>query len=668
MPTLQELFKTKVITDGPNAGKTAEKAYEIRDSKALQVGSSNFLLKEINKNTTGGFVGKLIDSFDFIEKINERRKKYSVRESESFTEEEQLGLKQFATFTRPIIYGGDIFRISNKRTRTISYIKGKANMNTGLFGVSDSIANAAGNFAGDYINNLFAGKKGKEAVPPPPDLMALGTEIAVNVADRTLGTILPMPMVPSKVADEIQQRGKNQGNTDFYYEFNRDKAIKRLANSNKVVGFVDGLLKENKNLPGQSKEFIQRTLSNAAASLVKTGVRSLIDVGVKSIVNAKKKKALKKQAGTTSGAAGSTYNKAIRGKEDTPWSSKFPYSKQADYEITKPLSEQTTLKGMFLQNIAERLKANGVKLPAPAGGPADPTEWDYETGNIASATNADEDLLKFINTEPDITYSKRKAVVDVRRDTSRGLATRGDAINLTDDIIYTGTSVIDDETKRNFDSFDFIPLKFYSMAKDATVQFRCTLTDFVETFSPEWESHKFIGNPFPFYTYSGIERSCTFSFKVFSLSLVEHMNVWQKLDFLGKLTMPQSFRGASGAVVPPIIKFTLGDLYVEKPAFIENLSFSVNEDSPWEIGLNQKILNGTETIKIPNRQGYITYVENNIVAGGHKLPMIMDVEVGLKFLESRQTVENEDLYAYTTPATSPSVMDNKPVPPNYYKF
>ena len=108
-----------------------------------------------------------------------------------------------------------------------------------------------------------------------------------------------------------------------------------MANSNKVVGFVDGLLKENKNLPGQSKEFIQRTLSNAAASLVKTGVRSLIDVGVKSIVNAKKKKALRKQAATTSGAGGSTYNKAIKGKEDTPWSSRFPYSKQADYEITK---------------------------------------------------------------------------------------------------------------------------------------------------------------------------------------------------------------------------------------------------------------------------------------------------------------------------------------------
>jgi hypothetical protein len=47
--TLEELFKTKVISEGPNAGKTAEVAYAIRNSKDLPIGSSNFLLKKINQ-------------------------------------------------------------------------------------------------------------------------------------------------------------------------------------------------------------------------------------------------------------------------------------------------------------------------------------------------------------------------------------------------------------------------------------------------------------------------------------------------------------------------------------------------------------------------------------------------------------------------------------------
>jgi hypothetical protein len=102
MPTLEELFKNKVITEGPNTGKTAEDAYSIRNSKDLPVQSSNFLLRAINKNTNPSLLGGVINSFDFIGKINERRKKFSVREGESFVEQEQVGLQQFA-ITQPNI-------------------------------------------------------------------------------------------------------------------------------------------------------------------------------------------------------------------------------------------------------------------------------------------------------------------------------------------------------------------------------------------------------------------------------------------------------------------------------------------------------------------------------------------------------------------------------------
>jgi hypothetical protein len=133
--------------------------------------------------------------------------------------------------------------------------------------------------------------------------------------------------------------------------------------------------------------------------------------------------------------------------------------------------------------------------------------------------------------------------------------------------------------------------------------------------------------------------------------------------------MPQEFKGASGAVVPPIIKFTLGDLYVAKPAIIDNLSFAINQDSPWEIGLNEKIANGTQMLPIPNIGGYTAFVDSTLTSANHKLPMIMDIEVSLKFLESRQTIESSNLYGYELPTTYNSV-DSKtgaPVPPNYTK-
>jgi hypothetical protein len=49
--------------------------------------------------------------------------------------------------------------------------------------------------------------------------------------------------------------------------------------------------------------------------------------------------------------------------------------------------------------------------------------------------------------------------------------------------------------------------------------------------------------------------------------------------------------------------------------------------------------------------------------------MIMDIDVSLKFLESRYTIETSNLYGYELPATyeSKDQKTGKPVPPNYTK-
>ena len=640
MPTLEELFKTKTITEGPNTGKTAQNAYAIQDSKKLPVSTTNVILQKINKNTTGGLVGKVINLFDFVEKINDRRKKYGVKDGESFIEEEQTGLKQFAITAKPALYGGDLFRISNQRTRTLAYIKKHAQMNIGG-GVDDKIANAIGNFAGDYVNNIFAGRKGKEAVPPTPDLVSLGTDIAVDVLDRTLGNLLPSAMVPSKVADEIQKKA-NKKDSDFIHEYNRKRAIIKLSNRKKLPGFIDNLLKQNTNLLSQSNDVISSRVGSIVSGAVKAGASALIKKGIDAIVKNKRKNNILKNSNLS--------GKAL-GQEDTPWSSANPYSKQADYEVVKSLSEQTTLKGILLQQTAERLKLKGVNLPGP--NPAFKPGAD-DTIPEGASPFADDKLLDFINKEPEKTYSQK---MDESKDsllTKRLIATKIDGLNISTDIPYSGISVIDAETKESFDDFDFIPLKFYSVAKDQTVQFRGTITNFVETFSPEWEPNKFLGNPFSYYTYNGFERTCTFSFKVFSLNVAEHIQAWKRLEFLGKLTMPQAYNGTVGAVAPPLLRFTLGDIYIAKPAIIENLTFSANEDSPWEIGMNGKLVDGTEGMtRVKDSYETAQFLDPDVKGTNYKAPMIMDVEIGLKFIESRTTVDDvASIYGFTIPGVN----------------
>lgn len=612
MPSLEDLFKDRIIDKGPNQGKTAQQAYAIQDSKARDISSSNPFINAVAN--VGGGPAKL---FDVIGTINKRRKG-SVLLTETPAEVEQMGLKQFAISGRPFIYGGDIFRITNQRTRTLTLMNKAAEKGVSG-GIDDKIGNAVGNYASDAVTNLLSGKR---ELPPKPDLVALGTELAIDVADRALGALLPNPMVPTKVAEEFE-KGRSKNRVDFIDEFDTPKKILKLNTQKKVPKFVDALLKNNKNILSQTKDFLISSAASLVGSLVKAGATALVRGATNAIVGKKLSNILlgPQTNNTTSPNLG-----LLR------YSSRKPYSTVSAFEFFKPLDEQVGLKGRFFQQIVTEIQTKGIKLNLPAGSSG--------TAGIISA----------INREPKNASIVYHTVTKTSMFALRGMSSRGDILN-SGPVTYDSVTAMDAVQNKTLDSFDFIALKFYSIYQNKTVQFRCTVTELSETFSPTWEPNKFIGNPFNFYTYQGVERSLTFSFKVFSLNLYEHINAWERLNFLAKLTYPQDYKGASGAVAPPLIKFTLGNMYDRKDAFIENLTFTVDSNTPWEIGMNSQLANGQIT-KVENG-GYATVIDTSVASENFKLPMIINVEVSLKFVESRGTTSKE-IYGFQPPVKTTS--------------
>jgi hypothetical protein len=601
MPNLEDLFKQKIISSGPNQGKTAEEAYAIRDSKARDISSSNPFINAVANS--GGGPAKL---FDVIGTLNKRRKG-SILLSETPAEVEQMGLKQFAISGRPFIYGGDIFRITNQRTRTLTLMNKAAEKGVSG-GIDDKIGNAVGNYASDAVTNLLSGKK---ELPPKPDLVALGTELAIDVADRTLGALLPNPMVPTKVADEFQS-GYSKKKQYFQNEFDTSKKVIELNNKKRVPGFLKNLLKDNKNALSQTKDFLISAAAGVVGGLVKAGATALVRGGISAIVG-------KKMGDILLGPS----KKSKKGSSNDIWgrfikhSSSDPYSK---LEATLKLSEVKD-RGDLSTYLILRNETYMNTLISAGLVPMD-------MGNALLALNG---------TAPN-DYSITKDTIDKNsRFAMRGMTSKADFLNKNQNATYVGTSAIDashPSKTKTYDDYDFIPLKFYSIYQDQTVQFRCTISELSETFTPSWEPNKFIGNPFSFYTYQGVERSLTFSFKVFSLNLLEHRMAWQRLSYLAGLTYPQGFSGGSGAVAPPLIKFTLGNMYNKKDAFIESMTFNVDANSPWEVGMNQQL--GGEIL--PAAGGGFTYpIFTGVNASEFKLPMIVNVEISLKFVESRQT-------------------------------
>lgn len=110
--------------------------------------------------------------------------------------------------------------------------------------------------------------------------------------------------------------------------------------------------------------------------------------------------------------------------------------------------------------------------------------------------------------------------------------------------------------------------------------FKVLVSSLEETFSPDWGSSNFVGNPYKYYTYSGVERSLSLSLQLYSESPYDFLNNWRQLKFLSRLTYP--IFEDSKLTSPPIMQFRLGDLYNNREAIIDSLSFNYSDNLLWE--------------------------------------------------------------------------------------
>ena len=220
--------------------------------------------------------------------------------------------------------------------------------------------------------------------------------------------------------------------------------------------------------------------------------------------------------------------------------------------------------------------------------------------------------------EPDLPYfkdanGKESILGKFSLEKKYGLANGFDNINLLGSADYDS---IDDfgVISKGEDKFqDLIPFYIGKYGGSKKTIFRSTLTGITENVSPSWNSHKFLGNPFPFYTYSQIERSTSFNLKIYCSSPLELATNWEKMESLTKMAYP-SFT-AGNLVNPPIIEFRLGDIYYNKVGYIETLTNTIPDNSTWETDGNL---------------GY--------------LPKFIDISITIKFIEDSSVLSG--IYGY----------------------
>jgi len=115
--------------------------------------------------------------------------------------------------------------------------------------------------------------------------------------------------------------------------------------------------------------------------------------------------------------------------------------------------------------------------------------------------------------------------------------------------------------------------------------FRSYLKDITDTPNPSWNTVNYVGRGEPFYIYKGFERSISFTLQVAAMTEAELKPMWQKLNYLYSNTMPDY--GENNVMRGPYMKLTLGDYMFRQPGIIKNLTYTIGNDSPWEIALDE---------------------------------------------------------------------------------
>ena len=114
------------------------------------------------------------------------------------------------------------------------------------------------------------------------------------------------------------------------------------------------------------------------------------------------------------------------------------------------------------------------------------------------------------------------------------------------------------------------------------VHFRASLTDFSDNYNSTWNSFQYSGRGNSFYRYGGYTRNINMGFNVVAYSKYEQAFLYDKLNYLASTMAPNY--SSVGYMRGNIIKLTVGDYLNDVYGILTSMTYSIPEDSPWDIG------------------------------------------------------------------------------------
>lgn len=157
--------------------------------------------------------------------------------------------------------------------------------------------------------------------------------------------------------------------------------------------------------------------------------------------------------------------------------------------------------------------------------------------------------------------------------------------------LYRSENVTDDSRKNDLVKFRIAIIDPDQPNTKTFTHFRAFISGMSDSYGADWSSYKYLGRGEDFFNYTGFNRTFSINWKVVAQSKQELSVMYQKLNYLASSLTPNF--SSQGFMRGNISQLSIGGYFYEQPGIITNLTYTVPDDSPWEIGIPATPSQGT---------------------------------------------------------------------------
>ena len=166
---------------------------------------------------------------------------------------------------------------------------------------------------------------------------------------------------------------------------------------------------------------------------------------------------------------------------------------------------------------------------------------------------------------------------------------------------YEGTSVDHSLPVKDLCTFNIAVIKNEPMeGRNAQyIHFRAYINGFTDTYGATWNDVQYVGRDNKFKSYGGFTRGITMGFTIIATSKAELTPMFTKLNFLASTLAPDY--NSAGFMRGNMVRMTVGGYLYETPGVLTSLTYSIPDDTTWEIGIDTEGNKDASVKELPHR-------------------------------------------------------------------